>query len=201
MNPRSTLLATIAAALLLTAGCNVIPEATPDPTKFFVLKDPQATTNTHDELGVTIGLLPLELPVYLDNARSVAVGSPGNRITFRDFDRWAESLDDGVTRVLRSALSRAPGVARVRVPPFSIDTHRDFNLLVRLVNCEGFESGDTRTIRFALTYELISNEDEFIHLGTYTAPATAWDGSSSQLATLLSQSIVDAANTIARELP
>jgi len=201
MNPRPILLATIAATLLFATGCNVIPEAKPDPTKFFVLNDPRATTNAHDQLGVTIGLLPLELPVYLDNARSIAIGSPGNRITFRDFDRWAESLDDGVTRVLRSALARAPGVARVRVPPFSIDTHRDFNLLVRLVNCEGFEAGDTRSVRFALTYELVSTQNEFIHLGTYTAPATPWDGSSSELATLFSQSIVDAANAIARELP
>lgn len=202
MHSRSFLLTSLVAVVLGTVGCNVIPEAKPDPTRFFVLQDPQATSTTPDKLGVTIGLLPLELPTYLDNARSIAVGSPGNRITFRDFDRWAESLDAGVTRVLRSALARTPGIARVKVPPFSVNSPRDFDIQVRLVNCEGFEAGDTRTVRFALTYEIVSTADEkFIRIGTYDAPPSAWDGSSSELATLLSQAIVSAAETIASELP
>jgi uncharacterized lipoprotein YmbA len=201
MNPRSFFSATLALTLLGVSGCNVIPEAQSDPTRFYVLEDPQAASGSSDELGVTLGLLPLELPLYLDNARSLAVAAPGNQITFRDFERWAESLDDGVTRVLRSALTRAPGVARVRTAPFSLDASRDFDVLVRLVHCEGFESGDTRSVRFALTFELMSTKTDFVHLGSYAAPAKSWDGSSSHLASLLSQAIIDASLAIAQSLP
>jgi uncharacterized lipoprotein YmbA len=201
MNSRHFFSTTLAVLTLAVAGCNIIPEAKPDPSRFFILNDPQATATTSENLGVTLGLLPIELPVYLDNSRSIAVASPGNQIKFRDFDRWAESMDDGITRVLRSALTRAPGIARVRVPPFSTATKRDFDLQVRIIHCEGFESGENRSIRFALGFELTSPQESFVHLDTYAAPLTAWDGSSSELATLLSEAIAKAAQEIATKIP
>ena len=201
MKLRHLISTTLTLGVLLSVGCNVIPEAKPDPTKFFILNDPEATSSSGEKLGITLGLLPLELPVYLDNSRSIAVASPGNQIEFRDFDRWAESMDDGITRVLQSALARTPGIARVKVPPFSVGTKRDFDLQIRIIHAEGFEAGESRSLRFALAFELTSPDESFIHLDTYTSPFTSWDGSSSELATLLSAAIANAAQDIATKIP
>lgn len=201
MKLRHLFFTTLILGALLGPGCKIIPEAKPDPTRFFILNDPEATSPPAEKLGITLGLLPLELPVYLDNSRSIAVASPGNQIEFRDFDRWAESMDQGITRVLQSALARAPGIARVKVPPFSVGTKRDFDLHVRIIHGEGFEDGESRSLRFALAFELTSLDESFVHLDTYTAPFTAWDGSSSELATLLSAAIANAAQDIATKIP
>jgi uncharacterized lipoprotein YmbA len=184
-------------ALLLTTACQIVPEARPDPTRFYML-----TASAPDDLdlrklsGVTLGLHEIRLPVYLADSRALAVRSPGNRIAYRDYERWAEPLDEGIERVLRIALIASPDVARVLTLPFPVGVDRDYDLQVTMLACEGYADGDTREIRLALDYSLLTPDGGLITHGIYRSPHHVWDGSSSDLARLLSQTIADSADDI-----
>lgn len=190
------------AACLFTAACSIIPQPTPDPTRYFVLQDP-ATTTAVDPVtsaGATIGLLPIALPAYLLDSRAIAVAGVGSEVSFRDFDRWAEPLDEGLARVLRSALTRADGVQRVLVPPFPLTPARDYDLHTRIIDCIGVAAGDNRTLRFGLSFELTAPDGTLKAQGTFRAAPAAWSGESSELANLISEATAAAATAIAAEL-
>ncbi|MCC5022292.1 MAG: membrane integrity-associated transporter subunit PqiC [Candidatus Synoicihabitans palmerolidicus] len=200
MTSRAHLLLLASAALLLTSSCSIIPEASSDPTRFFVLEDLAASTalDAPANDGVTLGLLPIEVTAYLVDSRAIAVTTSANEVTFRNFDRWAEPLDEGIARVLRTALSRQVSVKQVLVPPFPLTPARDYDLSIRLSECTGLQSG---SIRYSLAFALTRPDGTLFKQGSFLRDDTPWSGESDDLARLLSQATASAAQSIAAELP
>ncbi|MCF3648252.1 PqiC family protein [Synoicihabitans lomoniglobus] len=200
MNLRVRLQLCLAAvSLLLTTGCNVIPAAKPDPTRFFVLEDGASTAaSSSAPAGVAIGLLPIEVPAYLLDSRAIAVMTANHEITYRTFDRWAEPLDEGVTRVLRGALVQSDKINRVVMPPFPLNLTRDYELSISVLECTGVKNGP---IRFSIAYTLTRPSGELQQQGKFIAPATSWTGDSGDLVAQLSAAVAAAAEAIAAELP
>jgi len=97
---------------VITAGalssCSFLqPNA--DPTKFYVLTTPNApsqSTNAGQFARWKIGLRSIEMPAYLQT-KLMVVRTGTNEIHFVEFDRWAEPLDEGISRVMKEALSSA----------------------------------------------------------------------------------------------
>lgn len=194
---RSVFVAVTASALLL-GGCQVIPEPQEDPTQFYVLTHPNATDLNLDGIqGITLGLHEIRLPVYLGDSRAMAVRNSGNRLTYRDFDRWAEPLDEGIERVLRISLSVTPEVGRVLTLPFPAGIERDYDLQVTVLAAEGLDTSDQKRVGFAMDYSLLTPDGELVTHGLYRAPLRNWDGTASDLAAKISQSIVDSTDVIA----
>ena len=144
--------------------------------------------------AVTIGLLPIEVPAYLLDNRSIAIASDDSQITFRDFDRWAESLDKGLARILRGALAREATVKQVLVPPFPLQPARDYDLSVRVVDCVGLESG---RLRYVLSYALTSPDGSVHRQGTYIWQGMGEGNESAQLARTISAATAAAGREIA----
>jgi uncharacterized protein len=189
-------------AVCLTAGCQILPEAQPDRTRYFVLAAPSEAVAPEPADGRILGLRPVELPGYLRNTRSLVVARGPNELSYREDDRWAEPLDVGLARVLRETLQVTDGVRRVVAFPFD-QQNRDLDLTVRVRHCEGADFGDgRRTIRFALSYELAAAGagGELLKRGTFVAPETAWDGEAGSLAARLGEATAAAANAIAADL-
>ncbi|GAB5561020.1 MAG: hypothetical protein SynsKO_26670 [Synoicihabitans sp.] len=187
---------------LLLSACQIVPDAQPDPTRFFVLEDPMSSANASLESdAVTIGLMGVRLPVYLADNRAMAVTTPDHQVKYRDFDRWAEPLHEGIERVFGSALAREPAIARVMTLPFSTDVARDFDLQINVRQCEGFLVGSNPTIRFALDYSVLGTDGELLLHDVYQSSGTDWNGEPGELARLLSRAIADAAAKIAASLP
>lgn len=203
--PFSRFVFSLFASLLLVGltACQIVPDAQPDPTRFFVLDDPGTTTAqaTAPRTGATVGLLGIRLPVYLGDSRAIAISSPQQEIEFRDFERWAEPLNEGIERVLQSALGRAPNVGRVLTLPFGANTTRDFDLQVSVIDCGGFTSGDNRSARFSCEYSIMNVEGKLVAHGIYQASPESWNGTPGDLARLLSVAIVEGAATIAEAIP
>ena len=203
MKLRSCLSAlTCASALLLGSGCQILPEAQPDPTRYFVLTAPIPGPDQSD--GVSIGLRGLELPGYLRSTRTMVVARGPNEISYRDYDRWAEPLDVGLTRVVSAGLVEADNVGRVFAYPFPPDQPRDFDLLLRVLQCEGFESAEgDRGIRFALSYEILrpGAGGEVLRRGLYSASPRSWNGEADTLASHLANAAAEAARAVAADLP
>ena len=99
MRPFPMLLVAVA---LATTGCF----GTSPPSKFFVLSASPAANAAVPSTGPegTLGVFPTKVAEYLDRPQIVTfVGD--NAVELDEFNRWAEPLGAGVTRVLSQELS------------------------------------------------------------------------------------------------
>jgi len=203
---RTVLLGAGIAALLL-GGCKILPEASIDPTRYYVLNGPVTTepsvarpTGTHQ-----IGLRPVELPGYLRNHKDMVVRTGANELHFQEFALWAEPLETGINRVLKDRLQSTDTIGGVATYPFSIDIRRDYDVVVRVLNCEGFAHGTREGVaRFAAAYDIVASGagGQVVVRRTFTAPDQPWEGSDfGALARLLSEDIAKLSEDIAANLP
>jgi uncharacterized lipoprotein YmbA len=186
------------------SGCSFL-QPHDDLTRFYVLTVPSAPSGraTQDEFKRwKVGLRPVEMPGYLQS-KSMVVRSGTNEIHFADFDRWAEPLDQGISRVIKETLSGAPNVETVTLTSHGDDT-LDYEVAVRLLACEGVRVAKAAgTIRFAVTWEVrsVGKTSRPTKRGVFTAVPVAWDGKDyGQLAQRLSEAIAGASNVIAADL-
>jgi uncharacterized lipoprotein YmbA len=200
-------LACFTLAALLLGGCKILPEATSDPTRYYVLSGPASAELSATKPAGThqIGLRPVELPGYLHNHKDMVVRTGANELRFQEFALWAEPLETGVNHILKEQLLAADTIGSVTTYPFSVDVKRDYDVVVRVVNCEGLVQGARSGVaRFAATYDIIAAGagGQVIVRRTFTAPDQSWDGTNfSALARLLSDDIAKLSNDIAANMP
>lgn len=188
-------------------GCKIIPEAAVDATRYFVLNGPVTTdlAVSHPTGAQQIGLRPVELPGYLRNHKDMVVRTGANELRFQEFALWAEPLDVGVNRVLKERLLATDTIGGVTTYPFSIDIKRDYDVVVRILNCEGLVQRERGSVaRFAAAYDIIATGagGQVVVRRTFTAPDQAWDGENyAALARLLSEAVEKLSADIAANLP
>ena len=86
---------------LIVGGCMSIPNS-PTP-RFYALSavnENQVTKRINMSPGVLIGIGPVKIPEYLDRPQMVTKENQGT-LKFDEFDRWGESLDVGIARLIR----------------------------------------------------------------------------------------------------
>lgn len=185
--------------LLATAGCQILPEAQSDPTRFYVLAT--AAAGAAPAAGTpVVQMRPIEVADYL-RARTMVVRRGGNEIEFREFARWGEPLEAGVARVLREELlSRGAAGAVLLSGARREPTKANFDLSVRVLAAEGGASG---TVEFRAGWELrASGEGTVAARGDFRAAGVRWDGKNeAALAAGLSQAVGALAAEIAAALP
>lgn len=173
----------LAAAPLILAGCSLLPEPRPDPTRFYVLAADAASAVTPG--GPTVQLRAVEVAGYLRN-RPMVVRRAGSEIEFREHARWGEPLEQGVARVLSSGL-RARGVS---VAPAGAVAPV---LAVRVLACEGASDG---AVIFRAAWELTGGASPAT--GEFVAVGLRWDvKSEGSLATQLGAAVVSLAEEVA----
>jgi len=118
-----SLLLSVVIACAVTSCAFLQPHA--DPTKFYVLTTTNASSRPADIDKLArykIGLRSIEMPAYL-KTKLMVVRTGTNEILFAEFDRWAEPLDEGISRVLKDALGSADNVESV-----ALNSHGDDGL-------------------------------------------------------------------------
>lgn len=196
-----------AATILALAGCKIIPDASIDATRYFVLNGPTTTlvASAHPTGTHQIGLRPVELPGYLRNHKDMVVRTGANELRFQEFALWAEPLEAGINRALKENLLATDKIGGVTTYPFSIDIRRDYDVVVRILNCEGLKTSDTTHVaRFAAAYDIIASgaSGQVVVRRTFTAPDLAWNGTDfAALARLLSEATAKLSEDIAANLP
>lgn len=172
------LLLGFATALLLN-GCSLL-HPHDDPTRFYVLTAPQATT-THrssETLGpVTVELRPVDIPAYL-RTKSIVIRTGANEIHLADFDQWGEPLDQGIRRVMAIALRSTGNFQSVTMSSHGDDSLR-CDVAIKILACEGVrEEHGAGSIHFAATWDVRiqgTNSMTTKH-GEFIASGVAWDG-------------------------
>ena len=202
---RSFVLGLCALAFCALAGCTLLqPQA--DPTRFYVLTVQNAPPTRAAEGEFKrwkVGLKPVELPAYL-RSKAMVVRTGTNEIHFADFDRWAEPLDQGISRVMKETLSSARNVESVALNSHGDET-LDYEVAIRMLACEGMRLGNgNSSIRFAVTWEARSvwTNSSVTKRGVFSENPAAWDGKDyGQLAERLSEAIAGASRALAADLP
>jgi uncharacterized lipoprotein YmbA len=193
---KTTLLGLLSFALwLFAAGCS-LPEAKSDTARYYVL--PLAAEGvTPKSSALHVGLFPVQLPDYLKQ-RSIVVREGASEVRYNDEERWAESLDAGLTRVVRERLSAS---AQVLSYPFTLEVTRDYDVRVRLQACEGTANGH---VVFSATFEIYAAgaNGALVAQNTFTAKPAKWDGTDyAKLAEQLGADATKLADVIAAAMP
>ncbi len=180
---------------LFTAGCS-LPEARSDTARNYVLRV-AAEDVAPKSSGLHLGLFPVQLPEYLKQ-RSMVVREGASEVRYNDDERWAESLDAGLTRVLREKLSATTQVVSY---PFTLEATRDYDVRVRMQACEGTSDGG---VVFSATFEIYAAgaNGALVAQDTFTAEPAKWDGRDyARLAGLISADATKLADAIAAAMP
>ena len=86
-------------ACLLAAGCG-----TSRPVQYYMLRAaPSAPANPAGEDGLLVLVGPVHIPPHLEPS-PMALSTEGTEVKYSDYQRWAESLDAGILRVIRAEL-------------------------------------------------------------------------------------------------
>jgi uncharacterized lipoprotein YmbA len=186
-------------------GCSLL-RPHDDPTRFYVLTAPRTATGRLEDgelKRLRIGLKPVETPAYL-RSKSMVVRSGTNEIHFAEFDRWAEPLDQGISRVMKDDLSAARNVAVVTLNSHGEDS-LDYEVAIRILAFEGVRLENRKSsIRFVALWETrgVGTNATATKHGGFTANALAWDGKDyGQLAGYLSEAVAQASIALAADLP
>jgi len=136
--------------------------------------------------------------------KAIVVRIGRNELQFADYDRWAEPLDQAISRVLKETLSSSRNVESVAFNSHG-EAALDYEVAIRVLACEGVrtETGGS-SIHFAATWELRSLEKHSTTTkrGLFTPDPVAWNGREyGQLAERLGEAVAGLSKTIAASLP
>ena len=93
----------LAFAVALT-GCSLPAQLKSSPSvRYYVLTSPLPPSSASEAAG--IGVLPVTLPGYLTRQQIVVRDGDGVNLSIHEYDRWAESLSQGISRVLCDTLA------------------------------------------------------------------------------------------------
>ena len=126
-------------AILIVAG--LLPACTTTPQANFYMLDTsgRVSPETSSQLVVAIG--PVDLPQYLDRPHIVS-RTGGNRLRVDEFNRWAGSLEEDITRVLTRRVGDRLGTLRVYGYPSRVVADTDYRVAVDVRVFDGALGGE-----------------------------------------------------------
>ena len=146
-------LALLGVCLLGLSGCASSP-----PTRLYVLPSMTGaeTASPAAPRDLTIGVGPVTLSPYLDRLPIVTRASRA-RLVLGEFDQWATSLQDLVTRALAENLSRLIPTERVVLHPWSRTVEPDYQVTVDVMQ---FDAGPSGEVVLAARWRLLNAKEQ-----------------------------------------
>lgn len=113
------------AVLLCLAACGSSP-----PNDYYRLT-PMGVPATAGERP-SLGVGPVDIPDYL-NRSGMVYSAGGNRLVISEQHRWAEPLDEGITRVVAVNLARLLSTDNLRLFPWPLNDIPDYTVEVNVL--------------------------------------------------------------------
>ena len=180
------------AGLLLAAGCTLLAPAT-DLSRFYVLA-PTAEPAAASDLSLGVG--PIQLAAYL-SAPEIQVRASATEVRHSAIERWAEPLEDGITRVLALDLGAALGTREVVLFPWYADQQPDVQVRLTVQRFE-LEPDGSGVVEARYEATQLATGRRVIRETTLRRPAASSDTAGSVAA--LSDALGDLAAEIAAEV-
>lgn len=141
---------------LSLSGCMSIPTS-PTP-KFYMLsainKD-QVTKILKISPNVIIGIGPVKIPEYLNRPQIVTINKD-KLLQFAQFDRWGESLDLGLARLVREDLVLMLPAAKLTLYPWNPNTAVKYQVTLEVVL---LDSEIDKDMHFVVQWSIIDQQD------------------------------------------
>ena len=146
-------LALLGVCLLGLSGC-----ASSSPTRLYVLPSMTGaeTASPAAPRDLTIGVGPVTLSPYLDRLPIVTRASRA-RLVLGEFDQWAASLQDLVTRALAENLSLLIPTESVVLHPWSRTVEPDYQVTVDVMQ---FDAGPSGEVILAARWRLLNAKEQ-----------------------------------------
>ena len=172
----------VGSVLLGLAGCNILPAPQADSVRYFTLNPGAATPFAAD--GTTVR--PVQVGGHLRN-REMAVRVAENEVIYLEGVRWAESLGDSITQLLRARLGSVGGNSIV---------------IVQVQRCE-LVRYQGNAVHLLATYSILAaGEGAVAKRGVFAASPRTWDGKDyGALVALLRDGVSELGEAIAAALP
>jgi len=133
------------------AGCGgFFPKAR--PSRLFALSPiSQSGDDPGDSRQISLGIGPIRLPGYLDRQEIMTRVAP-NRFDPSEYNRWAEPLDENLTRVLMQNLSALLRTGRIVAYPWLPDDRPRYRVEIQVLR---FESNSAREAELSARWAII----------------------------------------------
>jgi len=136
---KSCLSAGAACFALTLGGCISLPNGPMSPNpRFYLLSatsGPPVIKKINITPGVFIGIGPVKIPEYLNRPQMVTNDKAGT-LKFDEFDRWGESLDIGIARLIREDLTAMLPEAKLAVYPWNPSVTVRYQVAVEIVQLD-----------------------------------------------------------------
>lgn len=124
--------------LLLLQGCISVPTS-PSP-RFYTLQPIKEISGAElsgaaNLSNVIVGVGPVTLPEYLNRPQIVTRRSD-NTVEFAQFDRWAESLDRGMARIIAKNFSLLLPTANVEIFPWNSVIPIRYQVMMKVIQLD-----------------------------------------------------------------
>jgi uncharacterized lipoprotein YmbA len=133
------------ASVALVALCLGLGACASTPSRFYILNTLPASETVPAaaaEQGPAVGVGPITFPKYLDRPQ-IVTRAGRNQLTLAEFDRWAEPLQDNVSRVLAEDLARLIPTDHILLNPWPQSTTLDYQVQVEVLQFDGWLGGDS----------------------------------------------------------
>jgi uncharacterized protein len=110
-------------------------------TNFFVLGGRGRNSESFHGSGVTVYVRRVEVPAYLAKTNLVTMKG-GIQVGYSNDARWAEPLDQGISRAVSDYLSRRGGLRAYSFSPQAPPPPYDYEVRIRIERFEGNDNGE-----------------------------------------------------------
>jgi len=143
-SPLVTFLVALVVSALVVSGCSTRP-----PLRLYVLTSLSRAESVPPATGgreLSVGVGPVELPQYV-NRPEIVTGQQSSELQSAVSAQWAESLQDGFTRVLAENLSLLLGTDRVALFPWKTFVP-EYQVVVEVTHFLGQTGGEVSLVAF-----------------------------------------------------
>lgn len=167
----------VAALGFWLAGCSLVPAPTADPTRYFVLNDPEPGANEVPLVteGVVVAVARVQVATYLDR-KPMVVRAAGNEVIYYDYDLWAEPPAAGIRRVVAAKLVDVPGIVQVVLDVSSAPAADDLRVGLNVSRFEGVVKKDGTGYAHLMAMIEVSRGGAVVARKAFASPEISWDG-------------------------
>jgi len=136
------------AVVTLVGSLLGLEACTSTPSHFYILNTLPASETvpaTAATQGPVIGVGPITLPKYLDRPQIVTRASR-HQLALGEFDRWAEPLQDNISRVLAENLGRLIPTDHILLHPWTRSVTLDYQVSMEVLQFDGWVGGESRLL-------------------------------------------------------
>lgn len=132
--------------VIFVYGCGTSPRA-----NFYLLEEDVSIQLSGIEQGIVVGLNPVNIAPYLDRPQ-IVTRTRSHKLELSEFNRWVESLDTSISRVIAVNLSNLLKSNRVYILPRHNKTiPLEYQISIEFARLDGRLGGDAKlAARWAL---------------------------------------------------